>query len=176
MFPDDRSGSPEIPIVSGGCAFHFYNTRPGKGLVCYRCRPTMEEPFQLDFQVRDYECDLQGIVNNAVYQNYLEHARHEFLLARGLDFAALAAQGVRPVVVRAELDYKRALRPGDRFRVEVRCLREGRVRMVFLQEIVHADGAVVLSARIVATVLDARGRPRIPDAFERLFAANEPGL
>jgi acyl-CoA thioesterase FadM len=39
--------------------------------------------FRLDFEVRDYECDLQGIVNNAVYQNYLEHTRHEFLKQKG---------------------------------------------------------------------------------------------
>lgn len=125
----------------------------------------MDDVFCLQFKVRDYECDLQGIVNNAVYLHYLEHARHEFLSARGIDFAALAAAGVRPVVVRAELDYKRALRPGDAFAVEVRCHGEGRVRMVFAQDIRHADGDLVLSARFVATVLDARGRPRIPGDF-----------
>ena len=30
------------------------------------------EPYRLKFKVRDYECDMQGIVNNSVYQNYLE--------------------------------------------------------------------------------------------------------
>jgi acyl-CoA thioester hydrolase len=121
--------------------------------------------FRLEFKVRDYECDLQGIVNNAVYQHYLEHARHEFLRSRGVDFAGLASEGIRPVVVRAELDYKRSLRPGDGFVVDVRCRREGRVRMVFLQDIRHADGGLVLQARFEATVLDARGRPRIPEDF-----------
>ena len=42
--------------------------------------------YDLDFKVRDYECDLQGIVNNAVYQNYLEHTRHEFLLNSHVSF------------------------------------------------------------------------------------------
>ena len=40
--------------------------------------------FELELQVRDYECDIQGIVNNAVYQNYLEHCRHKFLNFAGL--------------------------------------------------------------------------------------------
>ena len=31
--------------------------------------------FELKDKVRDYECDLQGIVNNANYQHYLEHCR-----------------------------------------------------------------------------------------------------
>ena len=39
--------------------------------------------FELEMKVRDYECDLQGIVNNANYQHYIEHTRHEFLLAQG---------------------------------------------------------------------------------------------
>jgi acyl-CoA thioester hydrolase len=36
------------------------------------------EHFKLEFEVRDYEYDLSGVVNNAVYQNYLEHARHMY--------------------------------------------------------------------------------------------------
>ena len=39
-------------------------------------------PYNLRFIVRDYECDLQGVVNNANYQHYLEHARHEFLISK----------------------------------------------------------------------------------------------
>jgi hypothetical protein len=38
----------------------------------------MEYIFELPFKVRDYECDIQGIVNNAVYQNYLEHTDMSF--------------------------------------------------------------------------------------------------
>ncbi len=73
--------------------------------------------FTHPFTVRDYECDLQGIVNNAIYLHYLEHARHVFLKTRGVDFAALHAQGIDPVVVRIEVDYKVSLRSGDEFSV-----------------------------------------------------------
>lgn len=52
--------------------------------------------YELPMKVRDYECDLQGIVNNANYQHYLEHTRHEFLLSAGVSFAGLHEQGGRP--------------------------------------------------------------------------------
>ena len=122
----------------------------------------MSDIFSLPIKVRDYECDLQGVVNNSVYQNYLEHARHEFLLARGVDFAALAAEGINLVVVRAELDYKKSLRPGDSFSIQVRCEMEGRVRLVFVQDIYKNDGTHVMAARITGTALDQRGRPKVP--------------
>ena len=34
--------------------------------------------FQLEMMVRDYECDIQGIVNNANYLHFMEHTRHQF--------------------------------------------------------------------------------------------------
>ena len=43
--------------------------------------------YELEMKVRDYECDLQGIVNNANYQHYLEHTRHEFLTSVGITIA-----------------------------------------------------------------------------------------
>ena len=128
-------------------------------------------PFRVAFRVRDYECDLQGIVNNAVYQHYLEHARHEFLRSKGFSFAELTSRGVVLVVVRAELDYLRPLRPGDAFEVHLRCQRLGRVRHLFLQEILREDGVPVLSARIEWTTIDSTGKPRrLEGGLETLFS------
>jgi acyl-CoA thioester hydrolase len=62
--------------------------------------------FSVSFKVRDYELDMQGIVNNSVYFNYLEHARHEYLITKGVDVAALAKEGINLVLVRSEIDYK----------------------------------------------------------------------
>ena len=47
----------------------------------------MEYVFTMKMSVRDYECDLQGIVNNANYLHYIEHTRHEFLKHAGANFA-----------------------------------------------------------------------------------------
>ena len=57
---------------------------------------------ELEFVVRDYECDLQGMVNNANYLHYFEHARHQWLESLGIDFAALHKDGIDMVVVRIE--------------------------------------------------------------------------
>jgi acyl-CoA thioester hydrolase len=137
----------------------------------------MEEyPFTLEFEVRDYECDLQGIVNNAVYQSYLEHARHVFLKSRGLDFAALAREDVNLVVVRIELDYLYPLRSGDRFVVGLRAERISRLRFGFFQEVRRLpDGKPVLRARVVGTAIDANGRPRLPAEVERLLEESAAG-
>ncbi len=130
--------------------------------------------FILDFKVRDYECDIQGVVNNSVYQNYLEHTRHEFLLAKGIDFAALAAQGVNLMVLRAELDYKWPLKSGDHFYVTLGVERASRVRFDFLQNIYRkADDKLCLAARITGTSVNERGRPFLPDVIEKLFPLNQ---
>jgi len=119
--------------------------------------------YRLDFLVRDYECDLQGVVNNAVYQNYLEHTRHEYFKHIGLDFAELAAKDIYLVVVRAELDYRTSLRSGDRFWVGLDVERASKLRFVFLQDIYqYPEDRLVLNAKITGTALDRRGRPRLP--------------
>jgi len=117
----------------------------------------------LTLQVRDYECDLQGVVNNAVYMNYLEHARHEFLKSRCIDFAEVTRRGVHLVIVRAEMDFKASLTSGDSFEVRTRYQQESRLRFVFYQDIFRqSDQALMLSAAMTATALNERGRPFEP--------------
>ena len=131
-------------------------------------------PFTLAFEVRDYECDLQGIVNNAVYQHYLEHTRHQFLAQHGLSFAALSKAGINLIVVRAELDYKSPLRSGDRFVVTLRMERSSPVRFEFLQGIHRLDGAaqrLVLNSRFVCAAMDRAGKPIVPKALDALCRA-----
>jgi acyl-CoA thioester hydrolase len=87
-------------------------------------------------KVRDYECDLQGIVNNANYQHYTEHARHEMILGMGISFADLHSRNIDVVVARITLSYKTPLRSGDEFLVRSRIQKEG-VRYVFNQDILR---------------------------------------
>lgn len=90
--------------------------------------------YELEFKVRDYECDLQGIVNNANYQHYLEHTRHEFLLTHNISFSQLHDEGIDVVVARVDIAYKNSLRSGDRFVSKLALAHEG-IKYTFYQNI-----------------------------------------
>jgi acyl-CoA thioester hydrolase len=131
----------------------------------------MQYAHAIEFQVRDYECDLQAIVNNAVYQNYLEHARHEFLRARGIDFAEVTAAGIHLIVTRAELDYRKPLVSGDSFSVRSLIRQVSKLRFEFHQDIFRLpDEMLMLSARITATSINQKGRPFVPEMLRKLFS------
>ncbi len=109
--------------------------------------------YELDFKVRDYECDLQGIVNNSVYQNYLEHTRHEYLLENNVSFDLLHQQGVDAVVARIEMAYKTPLKSGDEFVCKLYVNKEG-IKYVFHQTIFRkSDNKICLKAKVDTVVL-----------------------
>jgi len=130
----------------------------------------MEKPlFTYEFDVRDYECDLQGIVNNAVYQHYLEHTRHKFLKHIGIDFADLHNRGTDAVLVRIELDYIYPLKSGDRFLVTLSLERHKRLKLIFYQDIFRLpDKKLILNAKAVAVCLQ-NGKPVVPLAIIEAF-------
>ncbi len=129
----------------------------------------MNYPFEVEMKVRDYECDLQGIVNNSVYQNYLEHARHEFLQANNVSFSALHDQGIDAVVARVNIAYKMPLRPGDYFIVKLRVKKDG-YKYVFHQAIYRKEDMKLCVRAKIDTVLVVNGElvPSIPE-FENLL-------
>ncbi|THB70344.1 MAG: acyl-CoA thioesterase [Gammaproteobacteria bacterium] len=126
----------------------------------------------LELEVRDYECDIQGVVNNSVYQNYLEHARHKYLLDLGIDFAELARQSINLVVIRAELDYKSSLRPGEMFTIETRINRISKLKFAFEQKIITSEGKPAVNALIIGTAINERGRPFMPEFISDLLDNN----
>lgn len=104
-------------------------------------------------KVRDYECDLQGIVNNANYQHYIEHARHEFLLSIGVSFSDLHDQGIDCVVSGIEMRYKVPLKSRDEYAVRTNFKKEG-IRNIFLQDIYRlSDEKLCLKAKVEAVCI-----------------------
>ena len=128
---------------------------------------------ELTMKVRDYECDLQGIVNNANYQHYLEHARHEFLLGTGTSFAALHEQGIDAVVARISMAFKTPLKSGDEIVCRLALKKEG-IRYIFIQDIFRkADNKVVLKGVVEAVSL-VNGRLAESPALNQLLAPYLP--
>lgn len=125
--------------------------------------------YELTLKVRDYECDLQGIVNNANYQHYLEHTRHEFLTSAGLGFAALHEQGIDGVVARINIAFKTPLRSGDTFVSKLYIKKEG-IKYVFYQDIFRAGDDKVVVKATVDTVCLVNGRLSECEQFDRAFA------
>lgn len=130
--------------------------------------------FTLVQKVRDYECDLQGIVNNANYQHYLEHARHEFLLSRGVNFKNLHEQGTDAVVARLTMAFKTPLTSGDEYECTVRVRKEG-IKYIFLQDIFRLSDHKLVVRATVDTVCLVNGRlaasPDLDETFKADFEA-----
>lgn len=131
--------------------------------------------YRMPFEVRDYEVDLQGIVNNANYFHYFEHARNVFGRERGFDLSELhEKQGMDPVVSRIEVAYRVPLRPRERFSVRVKAYREGRIRLIFEERLIKDDGTDSASARVVVALLKG-GRPiPVEDSVAEALEAPEP--
>jgi acyl-CoA thioester hydrolase len=129
----------------------------------------MNYQYSLEFTVRDYECDLQGIVNNANYQHYLEHTRHEFLVSKGISFSDLHEQGLDLIVTRVVIDYKYPLRSRDKFIVRLNVRREGNVRLIFEQEILRIPDQKLIVKAEVTGIASRNGRPVSPEPVIKML-------
>ena len=129
----------------------------------------MKYIFETEMEVRDYECDIQGIVNNANYLHYTEHTRHLFLRSLGASFAQLHDKGVDAVVARMNLQYKVPLRCDDRFVSRLGLEKQG-LRYVFHHAISRkSDGALCFRCTADLVVL-VGGRLAHSDDYDRVFA------
>ncbi|MFF3492660.1 acyl-CoA thioesterase [Streptomyces sp. NPDC002795] len=135
----------------------------------------MAEQFSVPVEVRGYEIDVNGHLNQAVYLQYAEHARWSLLRRAGLDEGALLDRGVGPVVLETNIRYLRELHAGDV--VDVSCAFEfgdGKVFRVH-QTIRRADGSVAAEVSAVSGVMDLTERKLVKnpgDVFKEL--ASDP--
>lgn len=111
--------------------------------------------------VRSYECDSYGHVNHAVYVNYLEHARVQFLYAAGHDYKGMVAAGYFMVISRLDISYRVPAYADDELVIETEPRETRRVRGIIHQVIRRGD-AVVAEADVSWCVVDRNGRPARP--------------
>ena len=124
--------------------------------------------FTHEMKVRDYECDLQGIVNNANYQHYMEHSRHELLSKLGVNFGKLHEDGIDAMVAKITIEYKIPLRSGDKFVVGINLERKG-PKIIFYQDIYRLSDGKLCTKGIVETICVENGRLTRGAIFEEIF-------
>ena len=125
--------------------------------------------FETKMQVRDYECDIEGIVNNANYLHYCEHTRHLFLKQCGLSFAEMHEKGVDAVVARMTMQFKTPLRPDDEFYSRLRLTKEG-LKYVFHHDLFRASDEKLSFRAQVELVCIVNGRLSGSEDYDRAFA------
>jgi acyl-CoA thioester hydrolase len=113
--------------------------------------------YELKMKVRSYECDFEAIVNNAVYQNYLEHTRHEFMQAHGFNVVEMHRHGIDTVVARIKIAFKNSLHDSDEFISKLNVKKEG-VRYVFYQDIYRCnDNQLIIRAVVdIVCIIDGK--------------------
>lgn len=119
--------------------------------------------------VRDYECDIEGIVNNANYLHYAEHTRHLFLKQCGLSFAQMHQKGIDAVVARMNLQYKVPLTCEDEFISRLAMTKEG-LRYIFHQDIYRASDEKLCFRAAVEVVCLVNGRLGASKEYDEAFA------
>ena len=113
--------------------------------------------------VRSYECDSNGHVNHAVYVNYLEHARVQFLHAGGFDYKGMIANGFSMVISHVDLSYRLPAFADDELQIETDP-RETRRVSGLIHQIVRRGADILAEADVTWCIVDRAGRPTRPPA------------
>ena len=77
-----------------------------------------EARIRIEVQVMFFDTDCGGVVSNIAYLRFIEIARTRLAEELGLHLAEMAETKQYPVVVRTEIDYRRAARLADQLVVE----------------------------------------------------------
>lgn len=133
-------------------------------------------PHQIVFPitVRTYDIDFAGFVSNIVYSRWLEDLRLQMLAAFFPLDAAMQVQGIAPVLLRTEIDFKRAIRLFDPVQGRMWLAEAGRVRQMVQVEFT-VNGVLHAAARQTTCFIDlASGRPvATPERIRSLAASRD---
>lgn len=127
-------------------------------------------PFIWTAEVRDYEVDYQGIVNNAHYFHYFDHARAVYSQKiLGLNVQECADNNINIILLKTEILFKFPLKYGDVFCVTSRVNRISRFKFQFKQEIyIEPNKKISAESQSIIASITKDGKPCLPDAFNKI--------
>ncbi len=124
--------------------------------------------FKYNFEVRGYELDAFGHVNNAVYLNYLEQARWEIMKEIGL-YEYFKTTGNFLVVIEINIKYIKELCLFEKAGVETSFTREG-FFILFKQDIRNENNEKISKASVKCLFVDKnRTALDIPDNLNEFY-------
>jgi YbgC/YbaW family acyl-CoA thioester hydrolase len=128
-----------------------------------------------DVQVMFFDTDCAAVVHNIAYLRFIEIARTHLAEQLGLGLVQMAEKQKYPVVVRTEIDYRRAAKLGDRLVVEGWLDRLERVRFWCAFRILRpVDETLIAECRQMLAIIQMPEAKllRVPDEWDRYRIPN----
>lgn len=125
-----------------------------------------------EFEVRDNEIDIQGVVNNSYYYVYMQHSRHKYLTeVLNIDYIEMAKQNMHLFLVSSNIEFKKALLPDDKFYVTCKLSPKGKIRFLFEQEIrLASDDVLIAKAENTGVCMNGNtNKPFIPEIMKNIL-------
>ncbi len=120
-------------------------------------------------EVRDYEIDYQGVVNNAHYFHYLDEARTQYLKQLGLNITQCAAENKNLVLLKTSIDFKKSLVSRNVFSVYSEIIRISRFKFKFEQKIfLEPEKQLVVFSESIVACVTRDGKPCILEELNEL--------
>ena len=119
------------------------------------------------------DTDFSGFVYHARYLQFMERGRTDYLRCLGVEQGSLAiegdTEGLMFVVHRMEIDFKAPAKMDDIVTILTRTEKAGGAKMVLQQEVRRGE-QILIAAKVVIAVVNAKGRPRrLPDGLAQQF-------
>jgi YbgC/YbaW family acyl-CoA thioester hydrolase len=128
-----------------------------------------------DVQVMFFDTDCAAVVHNIAYLRFIEVARTHLAEQLGLGLAQMAENQKYPVVVRTEIDYRRAAKLGDRLVIEGWLDQLERVRFWCAFRILRpVDETLIAECRQMLAIIQMPEAKllRVPDEWDRYRISN----
>jgi YbgC/YbaW family acyl-CoA thioester hydrolase len=118
---------------------------------------------QTEVQIMFFDTDSGGVVSNIAYLRFIETARTLLAEELGLRLVEMATKQQYPVVVRTEIDYRRAAKFGDRLLIEGSLERTERVRFWCGFRVVRlSDNELIATCRQMLALIEMPAARPLP--------------
>ena len=125
------------------------------------------EDFHIEKKIYYHDTDCGGVVYYANYLKYMEEARTEYLLQKGIELPRLAEKDIWFVVARVEIEYKSPARYQDKLTISAR-VEEARMTTVKFRQEVKRDNVLVAWAATTLVCVGKDFKPvRMPEEVKK---------